>query len=93
MPATEVSANRSKSGEADDLDRLFGNDDELDHIFRDLSPQRTAPTKANVSNLSRDVGLGIDEEIEVERKARAPRVKLDETRCVDSHLPAYWTLI
>ena len=87
MPATEVSANDPKSGGVGDSDRLFGNDDELDHIFRDLSPQRTAPTKANVSNLSRDVGLGIDEEIEVERKARAPRVKLDETRCVHPCFP------
>jgi replication fork protection complex subunit Csm3/Swi3 len=27
-----------------------------------------------------DAGLGIDEEVQVKKRARAPRVKLDETR-------------
>jgi replication fork protection complex subunit Csm3/Swi3 len=29
-----------------------------------------------------DAGLGIDEEVQVKKRARAPRVKLDETRSV-----------
>lgn len=80
MSSTESAANKPNGSGNDDLDDLFGNDNELDHIFRDLSPPRAAPPPASTLNLSRDSGLGIDEEVEVERKARAPRVKLDETR-------------
>jgi replication fork protection complex subunit Csm3/Swi3 len=57
------------------LDDLFDYDVDFDDVFRPLSPPKLAkPIERNGKGL----GLGIDEEVEVARKPRAPRVRLDE---------------
>lgn len=79
MAAVDVTANRSKAV-VDDLDRLFGHDPELDDVFQDPSLSKAAPQASTTYYLQADSGLGIDEAVEVERKVRAPRVKLDENK-------------
>ena len=44
--------------------------------------ETTKTTKESTGGGNNSANLGIDEEIEVTRKPRAPRVKLDENRCV-----------
>lgn len=61
----------------DDLDD-FNLDGLEDDPFRSPSPQ---PDKGGDKSKKRKTdGLGIDEEIDVNKRARAPRVKLDEVR-------------
>ena len=72
--------------EFDDLDDLFDYDarDENDPFSDNYKP----PSKNNTVKQSTKkagnsgAGLGIDEEVEVTKKARAPRVKLDEHKYV-----------
>lgn len=54
-----------------------------DDPFADSGPEE-APPKSNAQSKKRKEasGLGIDEEVAVAKKVRAPAVKLDETRCV-----------
>lgn len=61
------------------LDDLFDYNVDMDEVFRDISPPR-ALTSRKTARGQDDSGLGIDEEVEVVRKPRAPRVKLDEDR-------------
>ena len=70
----------------DEFDDLFDYDGDINDPFSEnyVVPQ----SKDTTNNTSKDsgskgksaAGLGIDEEIEVTRKPRAPRVKLDEHR-------------
>jgi replication fork protection complex subunit Csm3/Swi3 len=39
------------------------------------------PEAANKKRKEPDSGLGIDEEVDVKKRARVPNVKLDEERC------------
>jgi replication fork protection complex subunit Csm3/Swi3 len=70
--------------EFDDLDDLFNYDvgDENDPFSDNYKPpNRTDTPNAPASKTSKNgAGLGIDEEVEVSKKIRAPRVKLDENR-------------
>jgi replication fork protection complex subunit Csm3/Swi3 len=70
--------------ESDDLDDLFSYDvgDENDPFSDNYKPpNKNDATKESTSKSSKgDAGLGIDEEVEVSKKIRAPRVKLDEHR-------------
>jgi hypothetical protein len=70
--------------EFDDLDDLFSYDvgDENDPFSDNYKPpNKNDATKESTSKSSKgDAGLGIDEEVEVSKKIRAPRVKLDEHR-------------
>lgn len=65
----------------DDLDDLFDYDAGMD-VFRDLTPPRVIPANDDSRRNRVGEGLGIDEEVEVTKKPRAPRVKLDENRYV-----------
>ncbi len=83
MPTVETPTNRPDAptaGGGDDLDALFDYDVEMDDVFRDLSPPRAAQNSEASAKKGTGTGLGIDEEVEVARKPRAPRVKLDEDR-------------
>lgn len=62
----------------DDLDDLFGFDAGLDDALRELTPPRVAPQSDGNKNKKRksDI-LGLDEEVEVAKKIRAPKPKLD----------------
>lgn len=85
MPPTKNAA-PARPAVRDDLNDLF--DDINDDPFREFSPPRppaTAPVRAgagftNSRNNRSAAGLGIDEEVEITKKPRVPRVKLDETR-------------
>ena len=72
----------------DELDDIFDYDAGMDDPFADNYQSAAAKAKAkadeDASKAKASNGLGNDEEIEVTRKARAPRVKLDEHRCVYS---------
>lgn len=55
----------------------------------DLSDDPFASPSPEASNKKRkepDSGLGIDEEVDVKKRARAPNVKLDEDRFVNSYI-------
>lgn len=61
------------SAGGDDLDDLFDYDAGIDEsAFRAPSPPRTTKAKGDA--------LGIDEAVEVIKKIRAPKPKLDDTR-------------
>jgi replication fork protection complex subunit Csm3/Swi3 len=67
----------------DELDDLFNYDvDDVNDPFNEnyVVPGSKEKAKELASKSKSGAGLGIDEEIEVTRKARAPRVKLDEDR-------------
>ena len=70
--------------EFDDLDDLFDYDvrDENDPFSDNYKPpNKKEPVKEVATKTSKnDTGLGIDEEVEVSKKIRVPRVKLDEHR-------------
>ncbi|TVY85793.1 Chromosome segregation in meiosis protein, partial [Lachnellula willkommii] len=78
------------SAGGDEFDDLFDYDGDINDPFSEnyVVPQK----KDDSNNASKDsgskgksaAGLGIDEEVEVTRKPRAPRVKLDEHRIQDS---------
>lgn len=64
----------------DDLDNYF--DDLDDDPFASPKPAEKSKESSNKRKEPGD-GLGIDEEIAVAKKARVPRIKLDEERYVD----------
>lgn len=78
-PATKAQPSAGPAVGGDDFDDLFDYDVGLDEVFRDLEPRKPASPK-DTSKKGRGDGLGIDKEVEVVKKARAPRVKLDENR-------------
>jgi replication fork protection complex subunit Csm3/Swi3 len=55
-------------------------DDENDPFSDNYKPPAAKEREAQAEKARNDAALGIDEEVEVTRKARAPRVKLDEDR-------------
>jgi hypothetical protein len=79
-PEPRVQAASGPAAGGDDLDDLFDYDVGLDDVFRDIEPPK--PTlSSDASRKSRgDGGLGIDKEVEVVKKPRAPRVKLDDNK-------------
>lgn len=78
LPTEEPSA-----GGGDEFDDLFdyeigGEDDPFSESYK--APNKAPAAKDAASKGKSGAGLGIDEEVEVARKPRAPRVKLDENR-------------
>jgi replication fork protection complex subunit Csm3/Swi3 len=67
--------------ELDDLGDLFDYDvgDENDPFSDNYKPPNKTKEPSSKDNAN-GAGLGIDEEVEVTRRPRAPRVKLDENR-------------
>lgn len=66
----------------DTLDDLFDFDTNNNDIFRDVDISMDLPSRGLQAENSKDVpGLGIDEEIQVQKK-RKPVVRLDEQRSV-----------
>ena len=79
-PATRAQPAPGPAAGGDDLDDLFDYDAGLDEVFANLDPRNiTAPTDS-LRKAPVDAGLGIDKEVEVVKKPRTPRVKLDENR-------------
>ena len=79
-PAERAQPAPGPAAGGDDLDDLYDYDAGLDEVFRDIEPPKSA-TLMDAANKSRaDNGLGIDKEVEVAKKPRVPRVKLDEDR-------------
>ncbi|KAH7390155.1 replication fork protection component Swi3-domain-containing protein [Cadophora sp. MPI-SDFR-AT-0126] len=77
------------SAGGDEFDDLFNYDADMNDPFADnyVAPaakerQREIDAAAKAKG---GAGLGIDEEVEVTRKARAPRVKLDENRLLSAN--------
>jgi len=72
------------AGGGDEFDDLFGYDvgGADDPFSENYQVPNKAPSAKETSKGNGGAGLGIDEEIEVTRKPRAPRVKLDEHRFV-----------
>jgi replication fork protection complex subunit Csm3/Swi3 len=70
------------SAGGDEFDDLFDYDVDANDPFSEnyKLPATKEKTKESTSKTTSGAGLGIDEEIEVTRKPRAPRVKLDENR-------------
>lgn len=76
---------RPSAGGGDEFDDLFdydvgGPDDPFSENYK--VPNKEPAAKESASKGKSAAGLGIDEEVEVTRKPRAPRVKLDENRYV-----------
>ncbi|TVY58204.1 Chromosome segregation in meiosis protein [Lachnellula suecica] len=74
------------SAGGDELDDLFDYDGGIDDPFSDnyVVPSKPNATNASAETGGKSAGLGIDEEVEVTRKPRAPRVKLDEHRLLSA---------
>jgi replication fork protection complex subunit Csm3/Swi3 len=73
------------AGGGDEFDDLFdyevgGEDDPFSENYN--VPNKAPAAKEAASKEKGGAGLGIDEEVEVARKPRAPRVKLDEHRLI-----------
>jgi replication fork protection complex subunit Csm3/Swi3 len=66
----------------DEFDDLFGYEDDMDDPFSEnyVVPGSKEKAKEAEQKATSGSGLGIDEEVEISRKPRAPRVKLDENR-------------
>lgn len=61
----------------DDLDN-YGLDDDLDNPF--ASPTPPPESSSSKKRKEPDSGLGIEEEVSVQKRVRVPNVKLDEKR-------------
>jgi replication fork protection complex subunit Csm3/Swi3 len=75
------------SAGGDEFDDLFNYDagDVNDPFSDNYKPAQQKQREKDEANKAKSgAGLGIDEEVEVTRKPRAPRVKLDENRYVTS---------
>jgi hypothetical protein len=62
-----------------DFGGLFSDDEQS------ASRSKSTSAKAQKTNGDGTAGLGIDEEVSVKKRARDPRVKLDESRYVQGH--------
>ncbi|KAJ3484097.1 hypothetical protein NLG97_g7146 [Lecanicillium saksenae] len=82
MPsATKSAAGAATANQHDDLDN-YNVGDLSDDPFATPSPQSKNKRKSD------DAGLGIDEEVDVQKRGRAPAVKLDEERLLsDAGIP------
>lgn len=76
--STLLSAGQLPPNRHDDLDN-YGID-EFDDPFASPSP----PSSPKKRKEPASQGLGIDEEVSVQKRARVPNVKLDEERCAPS---------
>ncbi len=56
--------------------------DSYDNPFRSPSPDANRYKRARPESDSEPEDLGIDEQVEVQKRARVPRIKLDEDRFV-----------
>ena len=75
-----------KTKQLDAIDNYFPDGDDFEDPF--ASPTNS-PTQSPAKRKEPDGGLGIDEEVSVAKRARVPRVKLDETRLLsDKGIPA-----
>lgn len=84
MPSKTDSRNAEPAASNfDDLDNYFMDGDVDDDPF--ASPKPEDNSKSNKRKEPGD-GLGIDEEVSVAKKARVPRVKLDQDRYVHASL-------
>lgn len=79
-PNTRVQHSPGPAAGRDDLDDLFDYDAGLDEVFADLEPKNIAAPTDTLRKAPTNAGLGIDKEVEVVKKPRVPRVKLDENR-------------
>jgi replication fork protection complex subunit Csm3/Swi3 len=84
-PTSRPLPTEGPSAGGDEFDDLFdydvgGEDDPFSDNYK--VPNKAPPPKEPASKGKGGAGLGIDEEVEVTRKPRAPRVKLDEHRSV-----------
>lgn len=92
MASSEIAYRPLSSGGpavgGDELDDLFNYevDDENDPFSDNYKPPLTEKdsSKETASKGNSGSGLGIDKEVEVTRKPRAPRVKLDEHRLLSA---------
>jgi hypothetical protein len=64
-------------------------DDPFSDNYVPKNLQGAFPAETRTQSKGTAAGLGIDEEVEVTRKPRAPRVKLDEHRYVDVLIPKF----
>jgi replication fork protection complex subunit Csm3/Swi3 len=77
LPSNEPIADGDEFGDLFDYDI----DDENDPFSENYKPPAAKEREKEAAEKAKnDVALGIDNEVEVTRKARAPRVKLDENR-------------
>lgn len=84
MPSKTDSRNAEPAASNfDDLDNYFMDGDVDDDPF--ASPKPEDNSKSNKRKEPGD-GLGIDEEVSVAKKARVPRIKLDQDRYVHTQL-------
>ena len=79
-PATGAQLASRPAAAGDNLDDLFDYDAGLDDVFADLEPPKTTTPTDTARRVLTDAGLGIDKEVEIVKKPRVPRVKLDEDR-------------
>ncbi|TQS37989.1 hypothetical protein Golomagni_01518 [Golovinomyces magnicellulatus] len=72
----------------DELDELFNYDaglnDPFSNSYQPISTQQDREDSRNTSSVHRNEDLGIDDEIDLIRKQRTPRVKLDEDLLLSS---------
>lgn len=98
-PTTPLPTETPNAGgtEFDDLDDLFDYDagdmqmnDPFSENYVVPGTKEKEKAKDSAGNAKNGAGLGIDEEIEVTKKPRVPRVKLDEHKYVQQ-LSSSWT--
>ncbi len=82
MPPSDVTskppAGDSNEDFGDELDDIF--DYDVDAPISNFAAEPAKETTSSSNKRKSGAGLGIDEEVEVAKKARRPRVKLDEDR-------------
>jgi replication fork protection complex subunit Csm3/Swi3 len=90
MPSKTDSGNAvPAANNFDDLDNYFMDGDMDDDPF--ASPKPEDKSKSNKRKESGD-GLGIEEEVSVAKKARVPRVKLDQERYINAPLRHHYCM-
>jgi replication fork protection complex subunit Csm3/Swi3 len=85
MPSPAPLTTGAPSAGGDEFDDIFNYDvgEEEDPFSENYKIPSKKPTVTETASKGKNgAGLGIDEEVEVTRKPRAPRVKLDENRYV-----------
>ena len=85
MVTTDYGGRQGQTSTSNDIDDIFdysagGIDDVFNDDFQHTSKDISVDA---ASKKSGGANLGLDEEVEVTRKPRAPRVKLDEHRYIN----------